>query len=115
MALFDKPLAQIDEHDLLRLISDKAAESKTHDYKRDLVAQADGDKKEFLYDASSFANTQGGNLIFGVAEAKGVPRVGSPCLGPSVDLTGKRLFCRTISSSTGCSSSSAFCVDLCNK
>jgi hypothetical protein len=73
MALFDKPLAQIDEHDLLRLISDKAAESKTHDYKRDLVAQADGDKKEFLYDASSFANTQGGHLIFGMAEAKGVP------------------------------------------
>ena len=73
MALFDKPLVQIDEHDLLRLISDKAAESKTHDYKRDLVAQADGDKKEFLYDASSFANTQGGHLIFGMAEAKGEP------------------------------------------
>jgi hypothetical protein len=65
MALFDKPLVQIDEHDLLRLISDKAAESKTHDYKRDLVAQAVGDKKEFLYDASSFANTQGGHLILG--------------------------------------------------
>jgi hypothetical protein len=49
MALFDKPLAQIGERDLLGLIADKVAEGKTHDYKRDLVAQGDADKKEFLY------------------------------------------------------------------
>jgi hypothetical protein len=36
MALSEKPLAQIDQDDLLGLIAEKAAESKTHDYKRDL-------------------------------------------------------------------------------
>ena len=34
---------------------------------------SDKDKKEFLYDISSFANTSGGHLIFGVKENNGVP------------------------------------------
>src|ERR1700676_2355827 len=73
MTLFDKPLAQIDERDLLRLVADKTGLSKNHDYKRDVVRSGDTDNNEFLYDASSFANTQGGHLIFGMAEAKGEP------------------------------------------
>lgn len=73
MTLSHKPLGQITERDLLQLIEDKAAESKTIEYKRDLVASSDSEKKEFLYDASSFANTQGGHIVFGMAEASGLP------------------------------------------
>ena len=73
MSLFEKPILQITENDLLALISDKAGESKTLDYKRDGVGQGDPDRKEFLYDVSSFANTQGGHLIFGMEEAQGLP------------------------------------------
>jgi hypothetical protein len=41
---------------LIALIDDGELEGKMIDYKRDRVGQADGDKKEFLYDVSSFAN-----------------------------------------------------------
>jgi predicted HTH transcriptional regulator len=73
MTLSNKPLAQITERDLLQLIEDKASESKTIEYKGDLVASSDSEKKEFLYATSSFANTQGGHIVFGMAEASGLP------------------------------------------
>jgi hypothetical protein len=57
---------------LITLIGNET-EGKTIDYKRGLVGQSESDRKEFLYDVSSFANTQGGYLVFGVEEAGGVP------------------------------------------
>jgi hypothetical protein len=38
-----------------------------------LPGGSDGDKKEFLADASSFANTSGGDLVFGMDESQGLP------------------------------------------
>src|SRR3981081_362951 len=73
MSPFDKAITQITEQDLQTLISDKEAEHKTVDYKRDAVGSSDSDKKEFLYDASSFANSVGGPIVFGMAEAQGFP------------------------------------------
>jgi hypothetical protein len=73
MALPDKPPLQITEADLLALIADKEPEGKTLDYKRDLIGKSDTEKKEFLYDVSSFANTLGGHLVFGMEEANGEP------------------------------------------
>ena len=73
MALFDRQVAEITEQDLLALIHNKDAEGKTLDYKRDAVGAGGSDKKEFLYDASSFANTRRGHLIFGMEEAAGEP------------------------------------------
>jgi hypothetical protein len=73
MSLFDHPVTQITEQDLQALIIDKEAEHKTIDYKRDAVGSSDSDKKEFLYDASSFANTVGGHIVFGMDEAQGLP------------------------------------------
>lgn len=58
----------ITENDLLALISDGVAEGRSIDYKRELPGNSDGDKKEFLADASSFANTEGGDLVFGMLE-----------------------------------------------
>lgn len=48
------------------------AEDRTLEFKRDKVGGRDDDKREFLADVSSFANAQGGDLIFGVEEAGGV-------------------------------------------
>ncbi len=37
------------------------------------MGRGDSDKKEFLYDVTSFANTMGGHLIFGMNEKDGKP------------------------------------------
>jgi hypothetical protein len=73
MTLFGRPLTELEESDLIALKEGGQAERKTLDYKRDIVGPSDSDKREFLYDVSSFANSAGGFLIFGMAEKDGVP------------------------------------------
>ena len=73
MPLAGKAPSQITENDLIALILNKEAERKVVEYKRDLVGPRDDHRKEFLYDVSSFANTQGGYLISGIEEAGGLP------------------------------------------
>lgn len=68
-----KELNEIAEVDLLALISNGVSEGRTIDYKRDMPGNSDGDKKEFLADVSSFANAGGGDLVFGMEEAGGLP------------------------------------------
>ena len=36
---------------------------------------SDQEKEEFLADVSSFANTMGGDLIYGIEEENGIPKV----------------------------------------
>jgi hypothetical protein len=71
--LFTKPLAEIDESDLQVVLDNQVAEGKTVEYKSVLPSNADGDKKEFLADISSFANAAGGDLIYGIREEAGFP------------------------------------------
>src|SRR5947208_16448298 len=65
-------LDAITEADLLSLISNGGMEGKTIEFKRELPGGQDADKKEFLADVSSFANTSGGDLVFGVRAVQGV-------------------------------------------
>jgi hypothetical protein len=71
--MISKKLDDITEQDLQDLVDNSTSEGKTIDYKNVLPGNADGDKKEFLADVSSFANSAGGDLIFGVDETQGVP------------------------------------------
>lgn len=73
MSFISKPLELLEESDLQALLDNEVPEGKTIDYKEALSGNSDSDKKEFLYDISSFANTSGGHLIFGIKEDKGVP------------------------------------------
>lgn len=73
MSLSNKSPDQIQESDLLDLIKNQVAEGKVVDYKREAIGNSDNDKKEFLYDVSSFANASGGHLIIGMDEDKGLP------------------------------------------
>lgn len=73
MSLSNKPLESIDESDLQALLDNQVAEGKTIEYKQALPGNSDSDKREFLYDVSSFANAAGGHLIFGIKEDAGVP------------------------------------------
>ena len=60
MTLAGKPLESITEADLRSLTENGASEIKTLEYKRSLPGRSDEEKKEFLADASSFANPAGG-------------------------------------------------------
>lgn len=71
--LFNKPLAEIDESELQTLVDNQVPEGKTIEYKSSLPGNTDGDKKEFLADVSSFANTAGGDLLYGIEEQAGIP------------------------------------------
>ena len=68
-----KPLDQITEADLTQFLNAGVAERKTLDYKQQLPDMNDAGKKELLADVSSFANTAGGDLVFGVSEVAGLP------------------------------------------
>jgi len=72
MSLTNKPFEQLTEADFLELIENKVPESKVLDYKVDLKF-GDRDKREFLSDISSFANTAGGHLLIGIKEESGIP------------------------------------------
>ncbi len=72
----EKPLESITEDDLKQLIENQVLEKKRLDYKLMLPTNADVDKKEFLGDVSSFANSSGGDLIYGISQdnSSGLPR-----------------------------------------
>lgn len=71
--LFAKPINQLEQGDLQCLIDDAVLEKKGLDYKRQFTGNSDSDKKELLYDLTSFANAGGGYLIFGMSEEDGIP------------------------------------------
>jgi len=71
--LIPRPFGDIQKSDIDALIENAVREGKKIDYKTKLPGNSDGDRKEFLADVSSFANSSGGDLLFGVNEKKGVP------------------------------------------
>ena len=68
--MIDKPLENIEFSDLEELRDNAVAESRTIEYKRELPGEKDLDKKEFLADVSAFANTLGGDLLYGIVQKK---------------------------------------------
>jgi Putative DNA-binding domain len=70
--MIPKPIDQIAKPDIDVLVSAKTTERRTLEYKELLPGGTDEEKKEFLYDVSSFANAAGGDLIFGVSDQKGL-------------------------------------------
>ena len=66
--IIDKNIEDIIKEDIQLLIDNAVCESRFLDYKQELHIDTDGDKKEFLADISSFANSAGGDIILGVEE-----------------------------------------------
>jgi hypothetical protein len=64
----------VSARDIQSLIENEVGEGIALDYKRDGYGASDADKKEFLKDVSSFANTIGGHIIIGVTEDEGLPK-----------------------------------------
>src|SRR5579871_3610339 len=71
----EKTIEAITEADLQSLVDQGEAnrESKTIEYKSAWPSGKDQDKHEFLADVSAFANTAGGDLIYGIESKAGVP------------------------------------------
>ncbi|WP_292368404.1 helix-turn-helix domain-containing protein [Methanoregula sp. UBA64] len=59
---------EIDLEDLQKLIDNEIPEGRTIEYKEKINVGNDEEKREFLADISSFANTDGGDIIFGITE-----------------------------------------------
>lgn len=66
-------LSELKREDFEQLITNGVRESKTIEYKRELPGNSDSDKKEFLADVSSFANSGGGDLAYGMECEDGLP------------------------------------------
>ncbi|WP_299192460.1 ATP-binding protein [uncultured Erythrobacter sp.] len=72
--MISEPLEAIGTDTLDRLIANGVAENRTLEYKRDLPNPKDKDsKREFLADVTSFANSQGGDLLYGIDAPRGIP------------------------------------------
>lgn len=64
-------LNQLDQALLQKLCDDGCPESDTLDFKRELPGTADKDRVELQKDVCGLANSNGGDLIYGIGEAKG--------------------------------------------
>jgi len=73
VTLENKKIEEIVEFDIEELVQNSQPEGKTIEYKQALPGRTDSAKKEFLSDVSSFANSAGGNLIYGIKEESGLP------------------------------------------
>lgn len=84
--IFTKPFDQITKADVDELISNHVPEDRNIDYKERLPGGSLDERREYLYDLTSFANTSGGVMIFGIPEqrdAKNAP-MGVPADQPGL-------------------------------
>jgi hypothetical protein len=63
-------LAAIDGQTIAALLQNGVPESVTIDYKETLPSDNDEGRREFLADVSAFANTFGGDIVYGISEAR---------------------------------------------
>lgn len=66
-SMFQKPPEQILEADLQELIDNGVLEQRSLEYKAALPGHKDSDKIEFLADVSSLANSDGGDIVYGLS------------------------------------------------
>lgn len=83
--MLNKNIKEITLDDINRLIEGSAREGKQLEFKEILPGNREIDKKEFLADVSSFANTAGGYIIYGVKEDGGVAEGLTPLISDDFD------------------------------
>src|SRR6266540_4021353 len=92
-----KPITSITKQDIDDLVSNAVSESRTLEYKEIVPGKTDGEKYEFLADISSFANSSGGDILYGIREKRdqgkpsGIPEAAIGVTGMVPDLEILRL------------------------
>ena len=66
--MINNRLEKVTIDEIKSLVENSVCENKCLEYKQELHIDSDSDKKEFLADISSFANSNGGDMIFGIVE-----------------------------------------------
>jgi hypothetical protein len=95
--MISKPISSITKEDIDALVSNEVSENRTLDYKETLPGNSDGEKYEFLADVSSFANSSGGDILYGVREKReegrqtGIPEAAVGLSGITADTAIQRL------------------------
>ncbi|MEE9554868.1 MAG: ATP-binding protein [candidate division Zixibacteria bacterium] len=70
MPLVGKKLENVNLEDLKALINEREREGKYLEYKKTLPGKSDPDKIEFCYDITALANSDGGDIIYGISDKK---------------------------------------------
>lgn len=81
--MIPKQFDQVTGEDLHELLKDSVSESKTLEYKLQLPDDSDKAKHAFMAAVASFANTDGGDLLYGIEAQDGIP-VAIPGVGEVV-------------------------------
>jgi hypothetical protein len=68
--MIDKSFNTIEKSDIDALVDGKITERGTLEYKAELPSDSDDAKREFLSDISSFANSGGGDILYGVTDER---------------------------------------------
>jgi hypothetical protein len=84
--IFNKAIRNVNYQDILELITRREEESFLLDYKAEINYTLDKDKKELCKDVSSFANSKGGILIYGIEQevddnSPPKPKIDNPPIG----------------------------------
>jgi hypothetical protein len=74
MSLQHLTLKEVDEKVLAALVANGVCESRTLEFKQDLQVATDEQKAEFLSDVTALANSDGGDIVFGMRAEKGVAK-----------------------------------------
>jgi hypothetical protein len=82
--MIQKPLSEVSAADLQELVSAAVHEGRTIDYKATLPGATDDAKRSLLYDVTAFANTLGGDIVFGIEEKPGTPGVPGAVVGVDI-------------------------------
>src|SRR6266542_2202557 len=98
LRMIPKEFDAIDKEDIDVLVANAVSEGRTIEYKEQLPSGTDDDRREFLADASSFANAAGGDLIYGIREkrdangkATGLPEAAEGLAGANANAEKRRL------------------------
>ena len=84
-------LDQVNAEFLRKLCDDRCPESDTLEFKRGIPGGLDKDKHELLKDVCALANSDGGDLVYGIEENAGVASALVPLAGESADAAKRRL------------------------